>query len=85
LPFANFACDRGWVINTDILLTLQRPRLRRRLAVVRPRELRVPCLGMITPRHRSLQNRWVSALSLFPAAFAELAPQPTDQRDVARP
>jgi hypothetical protein len=33
---------------------------------------------MITPRQCSLQNRWVSALSLFPAAFAELAPQPTN-------
>jgi len=25
---ANFSCCRGWVISTDILVTLQRPRLR---------------------------------------------------------
>src|SRR5947209_14504373 len=59
LPCANFSCCRGWVISTDILVTLQRPRLRRRLAVVRPRELRVACLNRskITPRHCWLQNR----------------------------
>ena len=73
---------RGWAIRTDVLVTLQRPRLRRRLAAVRPGDLRVPCLDLFmkTPWHSSLQNRCASALSSLPqASHLAIAKLLTDQ------
>src|SRR3990170_206184 len=47
-----------------------RPRRRRRLAVVRPGDRRVPCRrpSMKIPRQASLQNRFASSLSSVPHA-----------------